>query len=122
MPTEDKRLDRLLDYTKFHIGVYLSIGGGLIALIGSASKADEKAFLGSLIGYHWALAVALVLMAVSGLAGGIVASCCTQFHTFEEVWNEKHGPHKFKVATGKTWAFIEHSTFWASLAFLLIRH
>ena len=114
-PVEDKRLDRLLDYTKFHIGIYLSIGGGLVALIGSASKADEHAFLGKFIGSHWALAVALALMLLSGLAGGIIASCCTQFHTFEDVWNEKHGPHKLKLLKGQTWAVIEHSTFWLSL-------
>ena len=31
LPTErldDKRLDRLFKYTKFHIGIYLSAGGG----------------------------------------------------------------------------------------------
>jgi len=43
LPTErldDKRLDRLFKYTKFHIGIYLSAGGGLVALLGSADKID----------------------------------------------------------------------------------
>ena len=113
---DDKRLDRLLEYTKFHIGIYLSIGGGLVALIGSASKSSEQDFLGKFIGSHIALAVALLLMASAGLAGGIIASCCTQFKTFEQVWGGEHGPHKLKLFSGQTWAFIEHLSFWLSMA------
>lgn len=114
-PVEDTRLDRLLEYTKFHIGIYLAVGGGLVTLIGSASKADEKDFLSNFIGSHGALAFALLLMAVAGLSGGIIASCCTQHHTFERVWCERQGPHKLRWFTGQTWAFIEHFSFWLSM-------
>ena len=115
VPPEDKRLDRLLEYTKFHIGIYLSIGGGLVTLISVASVPEQGKFLDGLIGAHWALAVALAFMAVAGLAGGIVASSCAQFETFTKVWNRKLGPHKLQLFTGETWAFIEHSAFWASI-------
>jgi hypothetical protein len=111
---DDKRLDRLLEYTKFHIGSYLSIGGGLVALIGSASKAQEQAFLSRLVGSPGALALALVLMAIAGLSGGVIASCCTQNHTFESVWHKRQGPYKAEWIKGQTWACIEHISFWLS--------
>jgi hypothetical protein len=115
-PKEDPRLDRLLDYTKFHIGIYLSVGGALVGLIGLASKTNEMQFLQKLVGqHHVGLAVALALMVVAGLAGGIIASGCTQCTTFEQVWAERHGPHKLTLLTGQTWAFIEHVCFWLSL-------
>jgi hypothetical protein len=71
-PVEDKRLDRLLDYTKFHVGIYLSIGGGLMALLGAASKADEKTFLNAFIGNPKALALAFLFMVLAGFAGGLM--------------------------------------------------
>lgn len=114
---EDKRLDRLLDYTKFHIGIYLSAGGGLVALIGSASKASEQDFLRRLIGCPFALGLALAFMIFAGFAGGIIASCCTQIRTFEDLWEKRQGPHNFKWFKGSTWALIEHGSFWISLMF-----
>jgi hypothetical protein len=35
---DDKRLDRLFEYTKFHIGIYLSAGAGLLALLTTEGK------------------------------------------------------------------------------------
>jgi hypothetical protein len=49
---EDKQLERLYDYTKFHIGIYLSSGGGLAALISAAAQHDKApAFIACLIGF-----------------------------------------------------------------------
>jgi hypothetical protein len=114
---EDKRLDRLLDYTKFHVGIYLSIGGGLVALIGAASKAEEKSFLNLFVGSRIALALALLFMVVAGIAGGVIASCCTQHRTFEALWCRPQGPYRTKILTGEGWAGLEHGAFWVSLLF-----
>jgi hypothetical protein len=114
-PAEDKRLDRLLDYTKFHVGIYLSIGGGLVALIGASSKAEEKTFLKAFIGSPKALALALFFMVLAGLAGGIIASGCTQCRTFEELWRNRQGPYRLRLLTGESWALVEHGSFWISL-------
>jgi hypothetical protein len=109
---DDKRLDRLLDYTKFHIGIYLSIGGGLVALLGSSANIQ---FLDRLIGSPPALALALIFIVVAGIAGGIIASCTTQYRTFDDFWSKCQGPHTSKLFTGKTWVLIEHGSFWISL-------
>ena len=109
---EDKRLDRLLDYTKFHIGIYLSIGGGIVALLGS-DKADWVfAYLRSqtqLLGWS------LVFMVVAGLCGGIVASSTTIYKSFDEFWLSKQGPMNFKIMPGQYWAMLEHIAFWISI-------
>jgi hypothetical protein len=110
--SDDKRLDRLLDYTKFHIGIYLSIGGGLVALLGSSANIQ---FLDRLIGSPIALALALIFIVVAGVAGGIIASCTTQYRSFDDFWFKCQGPHTSRLLTGKTWVLIEHGSFWISL-------
>jgi hypothetical protein len=117
MQSEDKRFDRLLDYTKFHIGIYLSIGGGLMALLGS----KEIAYVRDLIGSPWALLGGLICMGIAGMAGGVIASSCTQFVDFDTFWTGKvkQGPYKFKWMTGQAWAFLEHSAFWIGIGLMV---
>lgn len=110
----DKRLDRLFDYTKFHIGIYLSAGGGLLTVVGFA--AENGSFVNRIIGSPRALLLSLVAMLVAGIAGGVIASGATQCHSFEDLWDRRQGPHTWKWFSGRAWASIEHSAFWASLA------
>lgn len=120
MPTEqkdDKRLDRLLDYTKFHIGIYLSAAGGLVALLGVSAKPEEKSFFANLVGCPVALFIAFLLMAVAGLAGGLIASSCTECVTHDELWKGRQGPFDIPIFTGRVWARIEHAAFWLSALF-----
>jgi hypothetical protein len=116
---DDKRLDRLLDYTKFHIGIYLAMAGGLFAIAGSIAKDNGGvAFLKELVAQPWALMVAAVCMALAGMCGGVIASCCTQCKSFTALWDRPQGPHTLKLAKGSTWALVEHSSFWVGAAFL----
>jgi hypothetical protein len=117
--SEDKRLDRLLDYTKFHIGIYLSSVGGMVAIAAAAGNEQAKlSALRTVFAAPWALAAAGILMAIAGLAGGVIASCCTQCESFTELWYKRQGPHTLKIMPGRYWALLEHGSFWASLAFL----
>jgi hypothetical protein len=111
---EDKRLERLYDYTKFHIGIYLSTAGGVTAL--AASK-DLDWIVAKLIGFPPLLYVALVLLVFAGMCGGMVATSITKSLTFDEFWAKKHYPGKSSRlgATGETWVHNEHRFFWASL-------
>jgi hypothetical protein len=111
-PDHDERVDRLFEYTKFHIGIYLSTGGAFLALIGTAEKTD---FLRALVGSPQMLLLALFLMIIAGMAGGVVASTTTTINDFEKVWNEPQGPFTFKVFPGRVWAGIEHGAFWLSV-------
>lgn len=129
MPTqvsgEDKRLERLYDYTKFHIGIYLSSAAGLAALLGSK---DAGWIISTLIGNQYLLYLAFFFMVLAGMCGGIVATSITECQTFNEFWSEKeHAPSTLKKwkARGQSWVSREHGFFWASLitlaASILIR-
>ena len=110
---EDKRLDRLFDYTKFHIGIYLSAAGGLVTLIGLAQ--GESAFIGKLVGSPIALLASFIFMIIAGMAGGLIASSATASSTYEELWLNPLGPFGIKIFRGRTWASIEHGSFWLSI-------
>jgi hypothetical protein len=115
--SSDKQLDRLYDYTKFHIGIYLSAAGGIAALFGAAKGFEP---LQAFIGNEDALFISLDFMVFAGMAGGIVASSTIECKTFEQFWSEPQGPYTFRFLRGQTWAAIEHFCFWVSLLFLAI--
>ena len=112
---EDKRLERLFDYTKWHIGIYLSIGGGTVALLASEKSKQVISFL---VGSKALLGISLFLMVVAGAAGGVIASSITTCKTFEEFWDKPQGPVEWKPMRGRYWPKVEHLSFWASLIFL----
>lgn len=114
--TQDRRLDRLYDYTKFHVGIYITAMTALIAL-GGANKRDT--YLGGLISCPKALWIAIGTMALAGLSGGVILSACTLHDTLSSFWgeqstDEKIGPYGRKCLHGKWWARIEHTSFWIS--------
>lgn len=118
MDTEDKQLARLYDYTKFHIGIYLSFAGGIAALLGTENAGW---FISSFVppnkdSLYWALG----LMILAGMCGGVVASSAIECATFRDHWEGNQQPQclpflKFK---GKYWAAFEHASFWSSLLVL----
>ncbi|GCL62584.1 hypothetical protein AQPW35_16650 [Rubrivivax pictus] len=116
---DDKRLERLYDYTKFHIGIYLSAAAGLATLLGS-----EKAgwFVSALIteNNRVPLYLALAFMVMAGMCGGVVASSTIEHKNFGDFWEKAQGPQSipFLQAKGKTWAMLEHAFFWVSLLIL----
>lgn len=113
---DDRRLERLFDYTKWHLGIYIAAAGALSALLAS----DNANILSKLWGSPYVLLFAAGCMAIAGLSGGIVASSCTTRKTFAEVWHRKLGPFEWRWLKGKTWAAIEHSAFWLGAAALLV--
>ena len=115
---EDKQLARLYDYTKFHIGIYLSSAGAIAALLGT-EKTDL--FLSELVAPNkTAFYFALFFMTLAGMCGGMVASSTIECASFTGFWNEKHGPQVFPrlVMYGRKWAMLEHAFFWVSLLIL----
>jgi hypothetical protein len=112
---EDKQLVRLYDYTKFHIGIYLSFAAGIAGLLGT-EKADW--FVSKLVAVNTKpLAISLILMAMAGMCGGIVASSTIECKTFEDFWNKPQGPQFIPCLAfkGRIWAMFEHIFFWLSL-------
>jgi hypothetical protein len=114
---DDPRLTRLFEYTKFHIGIYLSAGAGLLALLTADGK--RLPFSPTLVNRP-VLYIALAFMLLAGMAGGIIASSTTQCHTFDELWTTPQGPYKWGWWSGQTWALIEHGSFWISVLLLIV--
>jgi MFS family permease len=124
-PNEDKRLERLYDYTKFHIGIYLSAAGGVAALLGTK---EAGWVISTLIGNQYLLYAAFALLVLAGMCGGVVATSITESRSFPEFWEHEHSPATVRScrATGKVWVAREHGFFWASLlvlaASILVRY
>lgn len=114
-----KGLELLYDYTKFHIGVYLTMASAFIT-IASLRKGDALVLELRRLPVWLAMACFLV----AGFAGGVIVSSITQCFghvqaelpgrcasTFEFL-NQRLGPWDFLWFSGKTWTRIEHTAFW----------
>lgn len=113
---EDKRLERLYDYTKWHLGIYLSVAGALTAAVGYLAENAKAQALAPYIDKPMLLISAVFFMFGAGACGGIVASSCTGCTTYEELWSQKHGPFGSRLLLGQHWASMEHLFFWLSVA------
>lgn len=110
MPKTDPRLERLYDYTKFHIGIYITAAGVMLTI---ASSDQMREALG-LSGYPVPFLMAILAMALAGMCGGIIATNCITSSSFDEVWERRIGPWDRKLLTGRYWARAEHGAFWLS--------
>jgi hypothetical protein len=109
---EDRRLERLYDYTKFHIGIYLSAGGVIVTLLGS----DKAAWLIScLVGNRNLLWASLIFVLLAGIAGGVIASSLASSENFTDFWEKPQGPLCFGWFRGQYWTWVEHLAFWISI-------
>lgn len=125
VPGDDKRLERLYDYTKFHIGIYLSVAGGIATLLGSK---DANFAIATLIGCRPLAYLAFGLLVLAGMCGGIVATSVTESATWDDFWSSRiFAPATVRrcSGTGEKWVAREHGFFWAALltlaAAILIR-
>lgn len=112
----DKRLELLFDYTKFHIGVYLTLTAAYITL--ATSKVGDK--LPNLNQkFVWP---AVVLIIIAGFAGGVITSSLTQTPsaTVEDFLEEKTGPWNIKRIPGKIFIYIEHTSFWLGIISIVL--
>jgi hypothetical protein len=97
----------LYDYTKFHIGLYLTLGTVLAAAL---SAKESPVHL-----WHPAIWAAVGFIALAGMAGGIVASTLPGCRSLREFHEKPIGPWELKLFTGKTWTRIEHTSFWLGI-------
>jgi hypothetical protein len=103
MNQEDQRLDHLLTYTTFHIGVYVSLVAGLISA-GVFTQND-----------HWLLRFGVGCFLVAGLCGGVIGSSIPDFADFAAFSTAPIGFWGLKPWTYYWWAKLEHLAFWAGI-------
>ena len=106
-----EQLKLLMDYTIFHIGVYISLSTGLIALLGLfPGKADEmKTQLIAALGYFL----------LAGMCGGVIAAnipYATDLAVFQHTWIGFLGG---RFAPARVWMLVEHVSFWVGIGFAI---
>ena len=114
--TDSKSLELLFEYTKFHIGVYITLTSAYVA-IATLTVNNELHFPVN----YWFLWIAVIATMISGLAGGVIISSITQiestktsefFKTSIGIWNCQQWPLYFNA---RIWTYIEHTSFWIGL-------
>jgi hypothetical protein len=109
-----EQLKLLFDYTKFHIGLYTTLAAAYIALMTSEYgkrllAPDTRLVL-----------AAVVILGIAGFAGGIIASSCTYYPSFNQLMERRLFPFRDGWGLkGVTWTRIEHTAFWVALGAIL---
>jgi hypothetical protein len=112
-----KSLDRLFDYTKFHIGLYLTLTASYVAV--TSMKNGSVSLLN--VDKIW-FRCAVVCFMLAGLAGGVIASSITQTgcRSTKSFLAERIGPWNTTIFEARTWTWIEHTSFWIGLVLALM--
>ena len=113
-----KSLELLYDYTKFHIGLYLTLTASYIA-VASVKLSDGKGTTQFLDTDPYLMTFAVVCFLLAGFAAGVIASSITQFTAggAKEFLASRIGPWNSKLVydIGKNWTYLEHTAFWLGL-------
>ncbi len=113
-PATDTQLEKLYDYTKFHIGIYITLSAAIIGVFANDTLAGAYAAL-----QHYAL-WSLGLFMIAGLAGGIVAAnACTET-SYGDYIKKWVGPFGLPIMTVNLWTYVEHIAFWAGCGAALL--
>ncbi|MBK7856663.1 MAG: hypothetical protein IPJ79_18775 [Bacteroidetes bacterium] len=115
------QIDKIYDYTKFHIGIYATLIAGMIAL---QTLYSEKANISAGV-----FVTVISFFFISAVSGAIIASSILDMYrnykfwdvgTSENFWSTKIGPHTYKWLLPKHWAMIEHISFWIGITFAVV--
>ena len=109
-----EQLKLLMNYTIFHIGIYLTLSGLMVSLLGvDAFKKRTEAMVPYLV-------VALICFMVAGIFGGLIASNIPYFERFADFTQAWIGPwFATKLLPASFCMTIEHSAFWLGLIVFL---
>ncbi|MEM9808162.1 MAG: hypothetical protein AAF959_23085 [Cyanobacteria bacterium P01_D01_bin.56] len=98
-----EQLKLLMDYTKFHIGVYLTLGSVSLGLV-ELQIVDFTEWIPTII-----------FLIVAGAAGGVIGSHIPNFETFKDFEEAKLGFWGMRLARYRFWAKLEHVAFWMGI-------
>ena len=103
-----ENLKLLMDYTKFHIGLYVTLFSAIVVAI-------EKDILPSKP--KGALPLAALLLVLAGAAGGVIGSSIPNASSFTKFQADHLGPLWMRGSglRYKTWAALEHFFFWLAI-------
>jgi len=118
----ERGVDRLMQYTLFHIGVYVSLSTAIVAALAWDAKEHVEEPSGRLFGPEaFPVAVAaLIFLGFAGLGAGVVAAKLPYSDSVDDFLKERIGlsPRRsggLLTASPRFWMTIEHWSFWAAL-------
>lgn len=117
-PVDQLRL--LFDYTKFHIGIYISLGSALIAAAATMVSSDSGSFdyYKCNIARFEFLSFTVICLFIAGWAGGIIAGNLPKAKSFKNFSEQRIGFWGGELLFYNYWAWLEHTAFWLALASL----
>jgi hypothetical protein len=98
--SEDSRLQNLMNYTIFHIGVYISLLGVILGA-GLSDTLDPTFFKFPFICYL-----------LAGVCGGVIASNIPEYVSYTEFACDRLRIIKMRTFKFNIWAHTEHVLFW----------
>ncbi len=114
--SDDKQLERVYDYAKFHIGLYTVVLGGVVGL--TFTDAMKKAVP---VGAAFAvLTVVTFCFAGAGFCGGVVASSVHEFTSYRTFMETPIGPEGRIKQRPDVWLRREHRAFWTGVGVLIL--
>jgi hypothetical protein len=106
-----EQVDKLYDYTKFHIGLYTALITAVTTVLGLTATEQPGVERRDIAPF---LVVTLFFLVIAGMAGGVIGS--TLSLDSEAVRNDKKiGPLDKCWFTARTWAHLEHWAFWLGI-------
>ena len=106
----DEPLKQLLDYTKFHIGMYVTLTTLLIGVLTSDKVTLVKT------SYAYWLAATLLCFLAAGAAGALVASSAPDFASYKDMMDARIGPWDKELINARLVVHLEHTFFWLGIA------
>jgi len=114
-----KSLEMLYDYTKFHIGVYLTLTASYITVVTVKVSGEGAKAVQFLPANQLLMAIAIVSFLAAGVAAGVIASSITQCGggNSREFLQSEIGPWNARRIhmPGLEWTFLEHTSFWIGI-------
>lgn len=111
---ESKSLELLFEYTKFHIGVYLTLTSVYVAI--ATLEINDKLALAI---NPYLLGLSILATMLAGLAGGVIIGSITQIESSRssEFLECAIGPWELKRCRfhARKWTYVEHTSFWIGL-------
>jgi hypothetical protein len=107
-----EQLKLLMDYTIFHIGVYLTLGGLMVALLAKqATKQEMRCWIMCALGCFF----------VAGVCGGVVAASIPYYGSFSLFEQASIGPWGgSRMFPSRWWMRVEHWAFWLGVVIFLV--
>ena len=97
----DDQLKLLMDYTIFHLGVYITL---LSVLVGFAEKGVHLS--------RRSRGIAIFCFLIAGMAGGTIAGNIPLYASWANFERAAFGPYRLEITSFFWWAAVEHTAFW----------